>query len=132
MALGYTVTVRNNMLQTIIDAIDAGVSMGFVNIYDGTRPATGGAGTTLLAQLEFSKPCGTKAAGVLTFSAITQDTSANATGTATWFRAVNTAGTPVLDGNISTSGSDMNLNTLAIMVGAAVQISSFTITEGNP
>ena len=128
MALGYSSTIRDNMLQTIIDASSA----GFIRIYDGTRPATGGSATTLLAELSWPGTSGTKSSGVLTFNAITSDSSANATGTATWYRIVAGNGsTHVLDGSISTSGSDLNLNTLAITVSAQVSITAMTITEGN-
>ena len=58
-----------------------------LRIYDGTRPATGGAATTLLAELTCNATFAPAASGVLTLNAITQDSSANA-GTATWFRIV--------------------------------------------
>jgi hypothetical protein len=129
MALAYSVTIRNNMLTEIVDASSA----GFLRIYDGTRPATGGAATTLLAELTLSGPSGTVSGGFLAFSTITADSSANASGTATWFRVVAANGsTHVIDGNIGTSGSDLNLNTLAIVASANVSVTSFTITEGNP
>ena len=71
--------------------------------------------------------------GVLTLNAITQDSSANATGTATWFRIVKADGTThVMDGNVGTSGSDLNLTTTSIVSGQPVSVTSFVITEGNP
>jgi hypothetical protein len=71
--------------------------------------------------------------GVLTANAITQDASANATGTATWFRIVQSDGsTFVLDGNVGTSGSDLNLTTTSIVATQPVSVTSFVITEGNP
>lgn len=130
MALGYVVTLRNNQLDQITTR--AGASALF-RIYDGTRPATGGTATTLLAELTCNATFAPGAAsGVLTFNAITQDSSANATGTATWFRIVQSDGTThVFDGNVGTSGSDLNLNTTSIVSGAAVSVTSFTITAGN-
>jgi hypothetical protein len=69
---------------------------------------------------------------VLTLNAITQDASADATGTATWFRLVKSDGTThVLDGDVGTSGSDLNLNSTSITSGATVSVTSFTITAGN-
>jgi hypothetical protein len=66
-------------------------------------------------------------------SAITQDSSADATGTAAFFRifSTNDGSTPlnaVIDGDCGTSGSDLNLNTLSIVSGGPIQITSFTIT----
>jgi hypothetical protein len=131
MAIAYNMTLRNTMLDAITTR--AGAS-ALLRIYDGTRPATGGAATTLLAELTCNATFAPGAAsGVLTLNAITQDSSANATGTATWFRIVQSDGsTHVLDGNVGTSGSDLNLTTTSIVATQPVSISSFTITEGNP
>jgi hypothetical protein len=130
MALAYSVAARNAMLDAITTAIGAS---GLLRIYDGSRPATGGAATTLLAELALSATSAPGAAsGVLTFSAITQDSSANATGTATWFRVTTSGGTHVIDGNVGTSGSDLNLTTTSIVATQPVSVSSFVITEGNP
>jgi hypothetical protein len=129
MALAYSVAVRNAMLDEITAAVGAS---GLLRIYDGSRPATGGTATTLLAELTLNATFAAAASsGVLTLNAITSDSSANATGTATWFRIVTSGGTHVIDGNVSTSGSDLNLNTTSIVSGAAVAVTSFTITGGN-
>lgn len=130
MALAYATTTRNARLDRI--TTDIGTS-GLVRIYDGSRPASGGATTTLLAELALSATAAAAAAaGVLTFNAITQDASANATGTASWFRVTTSGGTFVIDGSIATSGSDLNLTTTSIVATQPVSITSFTITEGNP
>lgn len=130
MALGLDSTLRNNRLDQITTR--AGAS-ALLRIYDGTRPATGGTATTLLAELTCNATFAPAASGgTLTLNAITQDSSANATGTATWFRIVQSNGTTfVLDGSVGTSGQDLNLNTTSIVTGAAVAISSAVITEGN-
>ena len=131
MALAYAVGIRNSMLDAITTA--AGAS-ALLRIYDGTRPATGGTATTLLAELTCNATFAASASGgVLTLNSITQDSSANATGTATWFRIVKSDGTThVLDGNVGTSGSDLNLTTVSIVATQPVSVTSFTITEGNP
>lgn len=131
-ALAYSTTIRNARLNAIRDAIDGGAGAGLLRIYDGSRPATGGTATTLLAELTFTDPCSTGASsGTLTMSAITADSSANATGTATWFRCVDSTGTFCVDGSVSTSGSDLNLNSTSISSGQNVAVSSFVITGGN-
>ena len=131
MALAYNATLRNTMLDAITTA--AGAS-ALLRIYSGSRPATGGAATTLLAELTCNATFAPAASGgVLTLNAITQDSSADASGTATWFRTVKSDGTThVLDGNVGTSGSDLNLTTTTIVAAQPVSVSSFTITEGNP
>jgi len=130
MAIAYNSTLRNNMLDEI--STRAG-NAALLRIYDGSRPATGGSATTLLAELTCGSPFAAGASGgQLTANSITQDASANATGTATWFRIVQSDGsTHVLDGSVGTSGSDLNLTTTSIVSGQPVSITSFVITEGN-
>jgi len=132
VTLGLVVALRNSRLDQITAAIDAGTA-GLLRIYDGSRPATGGSATTLLAELTFSDPSAPAASsGTLTFNAITADASANATGTATWFRIVTSAAAFVLDGSVSTSGADINFNSTSFVVGGNVAVTSLVFTEGNP
>lgn len=131
MALAYeAATLRDAMLDAI--TTHAG-NAALLRIYDGSRPATGGTATTLLAELTCGTPFAAAAVnGVLTLGAITQDSSANATGTATWFRIVKADGTThVMDGNVGTSGSDLNLTTTSIVATQPVSVTSFVITEAN-
>lgn len=129
MALGISTTARNNMLDEITAAIG---SSGLLRIYSGTRPATGGAETTKLAELALSATAAPAAAGgVLTFSSISDDTSADATGTATWARLCTSAGTAVVDMDVGTSGSDLNFDSVSFVAGGTVSVTSFTITAGN-
>lgn len=130
MTLGFNVAIRNAML----DAITSGAGgSALLRIYNGSRPSTGGAATTLLAELTCNGTFAAAASsGVLTLNAITNDSSANATGTATWFRIVKSDGTThVVDGDCGTSGSDLNLNTTSIVSGGPVAVSSFTVTAPN-
>jgi hypothetical protein len=132
MTIGILTAVRNAMLDAISAQINAGAGAGLLRIYIATQPATCGTATTLLAELTFSDPCAAAASGaVLTMSAITADSAANATGTATWFRATDSTGACVLDGTAGTTGTDMILNSAAISTGQQVSASSFTITAGN-
>jgi hypothetical protein len=130
MTLGYSTALRNAQLDAITTAIG---TSGKVRIYDGTRPATGGTATTLLAELPLTAAAAAAAAaGVLTLNAITTDASADATGTATWFRVLTSGNTQVIDGSVGTSGADLNLNSVSLTIGGSVAVSSFTITAGNP
>ena len=130
MTLGYVVTLRNAQLDAIPSAVG---SSGKIRIYSGTQPATGGTATTLLAELPLSATMAPAASSaVLTLNAITSDTSADATGTASWFRILTSANAAVIDGTVGTSGADMNFNSVSFVAGATIAISSFTITAGNP
>ncbi len=133
MALGFATTLRTARASQIVAAIDAGAGAGKLRLYNGTRPATGGTVTTLLAELTFSDPCGTVTSGVLTFSAIASDASADNTGTATWFRIVDSTGAFVLDGTITVTGGggDITMTSTSIQAGVTVDATSLVFTEDN-
>ena len=133
MTIGYISALRTNMMDELTTLIDAGASAGLLRIYDGTQPATGGTATTLLAELTMTDPSAAGASsGVWTASSITADSSANATGTATWFRIVDSNGVAVLDGTVGTSGADLNLDSVSITAGQSVSVTSMVITAGKP
>jgi hypothetical protein len=82
---------RNDACNAGVDRLDLGGSNAELRIYSGTMPTDVNAAlssNTLLAALVMSKPAyGSAAAGVATAAAITSDSSADATGTATFFQA---------------------------------------------
>lgn len=129
MSLTLSTAARNAQLDAITTAIGAS---GLLRIYDGSRPAGPGTAVstqTLLAELTLgSSAFGSASNGSMTANAITSDLSANASGTATWYRITTSGGTAVVDGKVGTSGADLNLNSVALSSGAAVSISSFTLS----
>lgn len=122
---------RNASLDSAFDVLNSGHLM----IYDSTQPTD--ADTALGAQVKLAD----LSFGVTAFAAaasaskaansITQDSSADATGTATWGTLVVTtrATTGSLDFSVGTSSANLNMNSVAISSGAAVSVSSFTITQ---
>ena len=125
-------STRNSMLDALAAKIDADVGAGTIKIYSGTQPAnadTALSGNTLLATLTFTDPSAPAASsGTLTFSTITQDASADATGTATFARIADNSGDTIFDCDVGTSGATLNLNTVSIVVGGPVSITSFTVS----
>ena len=112
------------------DAMARLLDNGYRRYYNGTKPATADtalSGNTLLAELRFANPSAPAAVdGVLTFT-LTPDSSANATGTATWYRDLKSDGTTVVkDGTVGTVGSTSNveLNNTTIETGVQVSVSS--------
>lgn len=130
MAIGMAAGLRNARLDAITTFAGASCKL---RIYSGAQPATGGTITTLLAELTCNATFAPAASGgVLTLNAITQDTFADATGTATWARIVKSDGTThVLDCTVGTAATDIILNTASIVANAIVSVTSATITEGN-
>lgn len=106
---------------------------GYLRIYDGAQPADGDTAVSsqvLLAELRFGNPAfGAAVNGVITANAITADSDANNTGTATWFRAVASDGTTsVFDGSVGISNANMILATTSISQHQTVSCSSLTHT----
>ena len=130
MTIGIAVARRNEALDAIRNNADAGI----LRIYTGARPATPetAASGTLLAELTMNATAfAAAAAGVLTANAITQDSSANNTGDAGWFRISESDGTtPWADGAVTVTGGGGELQMPAVTITAAqpVTISSLTIT----
>ncbi len=127
----FAVARRNELLDALTNELNSGV----INIYSGTRPAnadTALAGNTLLAQLTLNATsAGAAASGVWTANAITSDSSADATGTATFARIFQSNGsTAVVDVSVGTSGTELIINTVSIVAAAVVSCSAFTITFG--
>lgn len=123
--------LSNTAVNAMADALSALLDNGYLRIYDGTQPATADTAVStqvLLAELRFSADSAPAASGgLLTFSSITSDSSANATGTASWFRALKSDGTTVvMDGSVGTSSANMVIATTSISSGQTVSCSSFT------
>lgn len=132
MALSYSTTLRNNMLDEITSIVGAS---GRLKIYSGSAPSSvnDAATGTLLADLPLSATfAGAAGSGQLEANSITSDTDADATGTAGYFRLTTSGGTAHVQGSVGTSGADLNLNSTAIQAGATVSVTSLTITGGNP
>lgn len=125
---------RNALADTFKTLIDAGAGPGTIKIYTGTQPAnanTAISGQTLLGTLTCSDPSAAAAAsGVLTFNSITQDSSADATGTATWARVADSNGNTVFDCDVTASGGggSIELNTAGIVAGGPIIVTAFAIT----
>src|SRR6478672_2760490 len=130
LAPKYSAARRAAMLDTITSA----ASSGKLRIYSGSKPADADASigaATLLAELTMNATAFGSATStastdsVLTAGAIVSDSDADATGTAAWFRLWQSNGTtPILDGTVGTSGCDLNINSTAIQIHAAVSVSS--------
>lgn len=110
---------------------------GHIKIWTGTMPATcetADSGTTLstLALSTTAFPAasdpGTTGLATATANSITSDTNAAATGTAGYFRAYSGAGTCIVQGTVGTTLADMILNTVSIVAGATVAITSWVVT----
>lgn len=113
-------------------AVGALCNNGYLRIYTGTQPAnadTAVSTQTLLSEHRFSATAfGAASNGVITANAITSD-EALASGTATWFRVLDSDGTTVVfDGSVGTSDANLILGTTSFSTGLTVDIDSMTYT----
>jgi hypothetical protein len=137
MAVGFFVTnaVAQSMLNAFTTAADAGTA-AVINIYEGAIPADADAAdaTNKLAQLTCSSVSFGAATDLapgarITANAISSDTSADSTGTATHFRLLTQdAGTVLAQGTVGVGTFDLALNTVSITSGSTVAITAATIT----
>jgi len=121
MAVTHHALVRNSLADTILAAIDQDVGAGTLIINS--------SGDVEVATLTLSDPAGVVSGAVLTFSAITDDTSATG-GTAAKFIVTDNSGDELIYGSVTATagGGDIELSTVTIGAGATVSISSLTYT----
>lgn len=128
-------------LDALLDGLDEGTGAAVIQGRSGVQPADPDAVTTgtLLFTLTCTDPAflgatdqanGTVRASA---SAITDDSSADATATLGYCRAsaTNDGATPLddhIDGEAGTSGADFNFNTVSIVTGATISMTSWTVT----
>ena len=134
MALKISSGIRHDMGVAFIADVNNAAT---IKIYDGVRPATGGgalSGNNLLSTLVCGSPFGTDTSGVITLGAVSNDTNAAHTGSASWFRINTAVAAWVMDGSVTATGGggDLTLTSIAIVAGATVSLSGTnTITLGN-
>lgn len=136
--MALTIAAAARLLKA--DAIGDNLNSGLIRIYSGAKPADPDSAPsgTLLAELTFGADAfgaatddGTLATAVA--NAITDDSSADATGTAGYFRVTDSLGTTYyFDGTVTGTGGggDMELNNINITAGGVVGVSSFNYREG--
>lgn len=124
-----TIAARNAAGTALTDLLNN----GSVEIRTGTSPGVDSAATgTLLGTLPLAATSfNVWSSGSSTANTITQDASADATGTAGYFRALNSGSGAVIDGTVSATGGggELELNSTSITAGATIDITSWTINH---
>lgn len=114
--------------------LDGGAGAGHIEIRTGAQPASvaTAASGTLLGTLTLSDPAfGAAANGSASANAITGDTSADATGTAGWFRAYDSNNVAIIDGSITATGGggDLELDNVNIVATGTINVTSWTVSQ---
>jgi hypothetical protein len=134
MAIRYTTATRNALCDAWVDRFDAGSGAGKIRIYTGTQPASAddAPSGTLLAEITLNDPAfdaaASGAASIDSSPAISG--SVSSTGTAGWWRGLDSDNNTVCDGSITATGGggDLTLATVSLTSGGTVTISSGTLT----
>lgn len=123
----------------VVDNLDEGTGAAVIQGRTGAQPAdpdTAVTGTLLFTLVctdpAFGNAADNTGSARATAAAITDDSSADATGTLGYCRAsaTNDGATPLddhIDGEAGTSGADFNFNTLSIVAGATVSMTAWTV-----
>lgn len=134
MAIQLSVSVRNTRLDAINTAIGASAHL---IIYTGAQPAScaEAASGTVLATIDLPAAWMLAASsGSKSMTGTWSDLSADATGTAGYFRIYDSlVANCGLQGSITATGDggDMTLDNIDIVLGQTVTITSFVLTDGN-
>lgn len=134
MALQFSILAGNARL----DAIETYIgTLPILRIYSGSPPAatTTAATGTLLAEMTLPSDWMAAAASRSKAKSGTwQETSANAAGTAGYFRILESTGTTTaIQGTVTATGGggDMTLDNAVLALAQVVTVNTFTLTDGN-
>lgn len=132
MAIQLSTTVRNARLDTIESTIS---TAPILRIYTGSAPAdcATAASGTLLAEITLpSDWMAAASSGAKAKSGTWTDSSANATGTAGYFRIWDSSATTChIQGTCGIGTGDLQLDNTSIASGQSVTVSTFTLTDAN-
>jgi len=119
-------------LNAMLALLDSG---SYIEIREGAPPtnvedaATGTLlGTLALAADPFQNAVDINPGARATANVITDDSSADTSGTAGWFRAYNSSNVGVIQGTCGTASADMIMNTTTITVSLPISITSWNVT----
>ena len=132
MSITLPTATRTALCDLFVDRFDAGAGAGTIQIRSGTRPASANeaATGTLLATVTLIDPAfGAASSGAATVADPVSVTAA-ATGTATWWRGLDSNAAVVCDGKVTATGGggDLTLATVELVSGFTVDITGGTIT----
>lgn len=129
------VTLNTALKNTLLDGLDTTFNSGSLVIRTGSPPGANNAATgTVLATVPLPVDAFAPASGGSKAAQGTwQDLSADASGTAGYFRLLNSGGTLVLEGTVTATGGggDLTLDNVVLATGQQVTITAFTLSSAN-
>jgi len=126
-----TVRVDTSVVDGLADTFAAYFDSGKLEIRDGSQPtdADDAAAGSLLADIDLPATAfGASSAGAIAKAGTWQDSSADASGTTTWFRLKDAGDTYRLDGSCGQGSGDLSFDDASIVAGGVVTVTAFTVT----
>lgn len=135
-----TMNLSNVAAKAAMDAVtllaNAGTPPGLLRIYSGTAPTdtdTALSGNTVLASFAMASDAFGDAAdinpGARSTAAAISDVNASNTGTATFGRILNAAGTAICQFDVGTSGTTCTVSSTSFVSGQPCSVTSLTLTH---
>ncbi|WP_022949511.1 hypothetical protein [Methylohalobius crimeensis] len=129
MTIALKLSVKTARLTALRDAIDTGTGTAQLTLYDGTRPAAGGAATNALGVADLGSPAGTVSGNVLTL-ALPDSINAAGDGTVTWARITDKDGNWVIDMDASEDpADDLTITPANVFTGGIINFLTKTLSE---
>ena len=117
MTVGHSSAIRTVMA----DAVDAAIgNAGLLRFY------TAGYGATLCTITLGSPPFGNAVTGTITLQGVPLEGTCTAGGTVAKFRLLTSAGVEVVNGDVGTSGADINLSSITVFTNDVIRITGLT------
>lgn len=127
------ITLNTTLKDTLLDGLDSTFNSGTLTIFTGSPPSVGSAPTgTALVVITLPADAFNAASGGTKAKAGTwQDLSADASGTAGYFRME--GGSNILQGTVTATGGggDLELDNVVIAITQQVTVTSFTLSSTN-
>ena len=126
----YSRAVSGDVCDVINTALGTAATISFYTTDMPANTTIGITTQTLLGTCTCSNPAGVEAGGTLTFSAISNDASADATGICAWVRIRDASSTTIMDLDVTATGGGgyVQMASTSITAGGPIAFNSFTIT----
>lgn len=124
--------ISNEAASAELDAFTALLDGGSLDLYDGAQPATADTpvgAQNLLVSLSLGNPAYGPAVNGVADLAAPASGLCSASGIATWYRAKKSDSSPVQDGTVGLTDSNLNLTSTAIIAGATLIVDSLVQTQ---
>lgn len=133
MATRLPTATKNAIVDSIVDLVDGGPSFGYIEIRTGSQPASANdaaTGTVLATVICLDPAFPSASSGSAALNGVPLTDAADNSGTAGWFRVLDSTAGKVIDGMCSMSGGggEMILDNTSLATGQVFTITALTVS----